>query len=395
MEKYKKLHGKSQQQDEDEDSNYVDKKFKALTTELDKIVKKKQKRSSSNESSSSERNYKQMNRAEWLDNRRVMNRNNEYRPKRGNSRERHRSRGRSHEKRYNKDRSRDRSLERKRSNSRGRSHEKRYKNKNRSRDLSRERKMFSIRGRSHEKRYNRDRSRDRTRERKIFSDRNRSRSKDQRVNYRDKSGEDRYRHRDPSRDKVDIKSRNSREIRPKDNYRNRSKSMDDSREKRPDKKMSISPRKSSESSSPEIKKPQSSAKPFGLVTASGEKIETSNTKEIKRYTREELKPKRDAPKKHEKSAKTQLTEEEKEKRFHEMLSNANWREKDREHNVKKYNDEVEKERKTFEKDFDRDFINRSMKHAQAQIGSLESRIKSNVNNIQRSGQSMNQNFAKR
>lgn len=78
-----------------------------------------------------------------------------------------------------------------------------------------------------------------------------------------------------------------------------------------------------------------------------------------------------------------------------MQSNADWREKDREQYVKKYNDEAENERKQYEKDFDKNFINRNMKHAQAQIDSLETRIKSNVNNIQRTGQSMSQNFAKR
>jgi hypothetical protein len=260
--------------------------------------------------------------------------------------------------------------------------------------------MFNIRGRSHEKRSNKDRSRDRSREKKMFSDRNRSRSREQRVNYRDRSGEDKYRNRDRSRDKYDRNTRPKEKARNRSpenrSTRNRSKSIDESRNKKIDsKKMSISPQKSSQSSSPDIRKPPSSSLQFGLVTAAGEKIEISNKREIKRYTKEELKPKREAPKKFDKTVKSKLTDEEKEKRYREMLLNANWREKDREQNVKRYNDEEEKERKTFEKDFDRDFINRNLKNAQAQIGSLESRIKSNVNNIQRSGQSMNQNFAKR
>lgn len=52
MEKYRKLQGKSQPQDED--SSFVDKKFKALTKELDKIVKKKRR----SRSSSSDRGMK-------------------------------------------------------------------------------------------------------------------------------------------------------------------------------------------------------------------------------------------------------------------------------------------------------------------------------------------------
>jgi hypothetical protein len=77
------------------------------------------------------------------------------------------------------------------------------------------------------------------------------------------------------------------------------------------------------------------------------------------------------------------------------MKNADWREKDREKTVKKHRESAEKEKANHEKDFDKDFLNRHLKKAQDQVGSVESRIKSNLNNIQRSGRTMDSNFAKR
>lgn len=134
---------------------------------------------------------------------------------------------------------------------------------------------------------------------------------------------------------------------------------------------------------------------FGLVTASGEKIALERKEEVKRYTREELKPVRDAPKKQEAKRKKPLTEEEMDVIRAEMMKNADWREKDREMIVKRHRDSEEKEKLNHEKQFDKSFLNRHMKKAQDQLGSVESRIKSNLNNIQRSGRTMDSNFAKR
>lgn len=136
-------------------------------------------------------------------------------------------------------------------------------------------------------------------------------------------------------------------------------------------------------------------KNFGLVTASGEKIALERNEKVKLYTKEELKIVRDAPKKIEAARKKPLTEEEMTAIRLEMMKNADWREKDREQIVKRHRESEEREKTNHEKEFDASFLNRHMKKAQDQIGSVESRIKSNLNNIQRSGRTMDSNFAKR
>lgn len=90
-----------------------------------------------------------------------------------------------------------------------------------------------------------------------------------------------------------------------------------------------------------------------------------------------------------------LTEEEIEKARQEMARNAEWREKDRETRVRKQRESAEKEASEISRQFDKDFMTKQIRKAQDQTESLQSRIKSNINNIQRSGLSMNSNFAKR
>lgn len=90
-----------------------------------------------------------------------------------------------------------------------------------------------------------------------------------------------------------------------------------------------------------------------------------------------------------------MTEEEMNAVREEMMKNADWREKDREKTVRKQRESEEKEKSKHEKEFDKSFLNRHLKKAQDQVGSVESRIKSNLNNIQRTGRAMDSNFAKR
>lgn len=104
---------------------------------------------------------------------------------------------------------------------------------------------------------------------------------------------------------------------------------------------------------------------------------------------------REAPKKQEVKRKKPLTEEEMNEIRAKMMENADWREKDREKTVKKHREAEEQEKVSHQKDFDKDFLNRHMKKAQDQVGSVESRIRSNLNNIQRSGRTMDSHFAKR
>ncbi|XP_046819964.1 pre-mRNA-splicing factor CWC25 homolog [Vespa crabro] len=91
--------------------------------------------------------------------------------------------------------------------------------------------------------------------------------------------------------------------------------------------------------------------------------------------------------------KKKLSEEEKEKRRQEMMENATWRNKERERNIKQYHEEERKELSN-EKIYNRDFIRKQLVAA-AEVGTVASRIKSNINNIQRSCRAMDTNFAKR
>lgn len=140
-----------------------------------------------------------------------------------------------------------------------------------------------------------------------------------------------------------------------------------------------------------------SARNFGLVSASGKKLELTKRDEVRLYKREEIKAHQSSqkPSFSRPERKKPLTEEEMEAQRRAMLDNANWRDKERKKNVRRYEDE---ERKQDEKDrvkkYDKDFINQQFKHA-ANNETVEKRIKSNRNNIQRSGGAMNDHFAKR
>ncbi|XP_076662599.1 uncharacterized protein LOC143365896 isoform X2 [Halictus rubicundus] len=91
--------------------------------------------------------------------------------------------------------------------------------------------------------------------------------------------------------------------------------------------------------------------------------------------------------------KHNLTEEDKERRRQEMMANATWRDKEREKNVRKYTEEETKEIDS-SRGYNQDFVRKHLAAA-AELGSVASRIKSNINNIQRSGRAMDTNFAKR
>lgn len=94
-----------------------------------------------------------------------------------------------------------------------------------------------------------------------------------------------------------------------------------------------------------------------------------------------------------KSERKKLSEEELEQKRREMMDNAKWREKEREKNVARYKAQDEKERKK-NKGYDEDFLRKQLSSVASQ-GTVESRIKSNLNNIQRSGRDMDKNFARR
>jgi hypothetical protein len=74
------------------------------------------------------------------------------------------------------------------------------------------------------------------------------------------------------------------------------------------------------------------------------------------------------------------------------MRDAVLRDKERSYNVKKYREKEEQERK--EQDFDPEFVHKQLLKS-AHSSSVESRIKSNINKIQRSSGDMNRHFSRR
>lgn len=134
-----------------------------------------------------------------------------------------------------------------------------------------------------------------------------------------------------------------------------------------------------------------------MVTATGEKIELKTKGEHKR---ESPKPSGGADKTSATLvapvARKPLTEEEKQQRLHEMQQNANWHESQqnikRQH-IKERSEREQAEEKTTE--FDRNYIHKEMNKALSKEDSLEARLKSNKNNIQRKSSSMHSHFTKK
>ncbi|RLU24173.1 hypothetical protein DMN91_004383 [Ooceraea biroi] len=91
--------------------------------------------------------------------------------------------------------------------------------------------------------------------------------------------------------------------------------------------------------------------------------------------------------------RSSFTEEEKERRRQEMMANAVWRDKEREKTLQTYRQEEKWEAQN-NKSYNKDFIRKQLVAA-TEMGSVASRIKANINNIQRSGRAMDTNFAKR
>jgi len=138
---------------------------------------------------------------------------------------------------------------------------------------------------------------------------------------------------------------------------------------------------------------QPQPKTFGLVTSDGKKIAFKKTDEYKKVNNKT--PKKNEPtKKPERKNVRKLTEEEKDKLRIEMILNAQVRDKEREHNVKRYKENESKEEEITKQNFDADAIHNKLLKS-AKISSVEQRIKSNLNNIQRSSRHMDSNFSKR
>lgn len=221
--------------------------------------------------------------------------------------------------------------------------------------------------------------------------RNRSRSYERERRFRNRS-----RSPDQDRKKPTDDKRSRYRSRSCDRKRSRSKERERQR------KSSTPPRSTPESSHSKYHydsddaRQRPVAKNFGLVSAAGKKLELSKRDEVRLYKREEIKAHQSSQKPSwSRPEKTQLTEEEMEAKRKAMLSNADWRDKERKQNVRRYEaEERRQEEKDRAKKYDKDFVTKQFKQA-ASHETVEKRIKSNRNNIQRSGGSMNDNFAKR
>ncbi|XP_034230514.1 pre-mRNA-splicing factor CWC25 homolog [Thrips palmi] len=131
---------------------------------------------------------------------------------------------------------------------------------------------------------------------------------------------------------------------------------------------------------------------FGLVMADGSRpVPKSNPH---REVQPAVQPQKPNPPTWQRKERVKLSEEEKERRRQEMLQNASWRDKEREANVKRYRKEDDREKKELHENFDEDFARKQFSKA-ANQASVEGRIKSKLNTIQRSKMSMDQNFARR
>ncbi|XP_073988387.1 pre-mRNA-splicing factor CWC25 homolog [Rhodnius prolixus] len=102
----------------------------------------------------------------------------------------------------------------------------------------------------------------------------------------------------------------------------------------------------------------------------------------------------DLPNKSLSKRRAKLSEEEKAKRLKEMTQNVTWRNQLTKKSVKRFKEEEKKEKEVNEKEFDDGFLRRQMALATSHA-TVHERIKSNVNNIQRSERHMSENFARR
>lgn len=418
MEKYNSI--KDSKNDSDDDTNFIEKKFNTLTKELDKMVNRnKKKRSSSHDSDDNRKKPSRRSVDRNLDRRRQDSPDRMRRGSRANRRDSPPTRKHGHDihiasRRDSPARNR-RYLEKRRDSPERKRHD--FSDKKRKDSPERrvkgspdKRRKGSPKRQHRESLERRKDSPQRKRSspvRKHRDSKRRSRTPEKRKDQRQRSRSTERMSNSNARKRLRTPLRARRES-PIDDRKKTEDSMHRNPSPPKEKVKSLPRRKQSSSDSSSTPPPRPSRQSedsdddrrvnvttFGLVTASGEKIALERKDEVRRYTREELKTVREAPKKTETKRRKPLTEEEMEAVRIEMMKNADWREKDREQTVKKHREAEEKEKQNHQKDFDKDFLNRHMKKAQDQVNSVGSRIRSNVNNIQRSGRTMDSNFAKR
>lgn len=204
-------------------------------------------------------------------------------------------------------------------------------------------------------------------------------------------------------------------VRTKSNSVSKEKEMPNSRPiytvaKPPTRSTSLSSTSSSSSSSDsssssptdeseaEVKRRLAVSRSFGLVTADGKKIELKGTHEKKHERKspshtsvsDKISTSYVAP------LKKTLTDEEKAQRLREMQENVKWAVEERTKNFRRNQEEAKREAEQQAADkFDKNYMHKELHKAFHNQDSVEARIKSKVNTIQRSSHSMNSNFTKR
>lgn len=369
-EKYKRLQGalaKDLDSDDDVNAGNVDKllslKFEALSKELDKMTgtKKKSKKKKRDSSSSSD-DFHVAKKKEMPEPKRNRSRS----PQRKDERERFNDRRRRTPEyaRRRPDSPMKRTFPRD-DNRRYRSPD-RYRNDRRNRNPSPRR-----RSRSHD-------------------DRNTSRYQQRQKRSRTKSIERSQRNRFPERRERCSRTPEKRQKSPPEPQPNRNRS--------PSSSTSSSSDSSPDRQNDDSDEDRPTKKTFGLVTSDGKGISIKKSAP----KRKSSSPRREKPsksvvssKQEPKSKPTRMTQAEIDARLKEMMSNASWREKERSEKVNKYRENEKREQEDAKKDFDKDFLTRQLKKTANSTMSVESRIKSNLNNIQRSSRTMESNFARR
>lgn len=137
---------------------------------------------------------------------------------------------------------------------------------------------------------------------------------------------------------------------------------------------------------------------WGLVRSDGSKIPLNRQKVEKDDRREKdskSKVSEEATRSNERSKHPKrLSAKEKEDKLKEMMRDAEVRDKERSDYVKRYREQNKREEKETTKQYDPEFMNKELRKS-ANTLSVESRIKSKLNNIQRSSRHMDSNFSKR
>lgn len=153
----------------------------------------------------------------------------------------------------------------------------------------------------------------------------------------------------------------------------------------------------SDESEAEMRKRLLAAQSFGLVTADGKKIELKGTQEKNsRKSPAHTSVSSNKPTPYVPPPKKPLTDEEKALRLKEMQENVKWAVEERTKNFIRNQEEAKREAEQNAADkFDKNYMHKELHKAFHNQDSVESRIKSKLNTIQRTKSSMNSNFTKR